>query len=180
MKPRFGAGSQATFLVRNVDDLAQTWSPAFHECPDAEFVVQSHVHGQPASVALLLGRDQTIALAPGWQRLSSDGRFHYRGGSLPLPASLAQRAKNLARQAIAGIDGLQGYVGVDLVLGDDGVDFAIEINPRLTTSYLGLRQLSQQNLADLIVKTVRGEHVSPVDWAKGEVRFGIDSSEQIF
>ena len=43
-----------------------------------------------------------------------------------------------------------GYVGVDLVLGDnaDGNgDRVIEINPRLTTSYVGLRAAAQANLA---------------------------------
>ncbi|HEV3003063.1 MAG TPA: ATP-grasp domain-containing protein, partial [Pirellulales bacterium] len=43
-----------------------------------------------------------------------------------------------------------GYLGVDLVLGgpDDGSDdVVIEINPRLTTSYIGLRAACRENLA---------------------------------
>jgi predicted ATP-grasp superfamily ATP-dependent carboligase len=35
-----------------------------------------------------------------------------------------------------------GYLGVDLILGEDGngaVDCVVEINPRLTTSYVGLQ-----------------------------------------
>ena len=71
------------------------------------------------------------------------------------------------------IDGLRGYVGVDMVLGDAG-DYAIEINPRLTTSYLGLRQLCQQNLAELILRLAQGETVAPPTWHTGEVRFEIE------
>jgi hypothetical protein len=49
---------------------------------------------------------------------------------------------------------------VDLVLGDaaDGSrDFAIEINPRLTTSYLGLRALARGSLAAALLRAVRGD-----------------------
>jgi tyramine---L-glutamate ligase len=171
MKPRHGAGSQATFLIRNHRDELNAWSPAFHERPDDEFIVQQYVRGLPASVALLIGTTQTIQLLPARQHLSNDGRFRYQGGSMPLPEPFASRAVKLAQQAVAGIDGLRGYVGVDLVLGDDGDDYAIEINPRLTTSYLGLRQLCQQNLAGLMLRLAEGETIAPPTWYQGDIRF---------
>ena len=171
MKPRHGAGSQATFLIRHRGDELASWSAAFHEDPDDEFIVQQYRRGQPASVALLIGRTQTIPLLPARQHLSRDGRFRYQGGSLPLPEPLARRAVALALQSVAGIDGLRGYVGVDLVLGDDGNDYAIEINPRLTTSYLGLRQLCERNLAELILRLAQGETIAPPTWRNGEVHF---------
>ena len=74
--------------------------------------------------------------------MSDDGRFVYLGGSLPLPHALASRATRLAQQAVAALPDPLGYVGVDLVLGadaDGADDYVIEINPRLTTSYIGLR-----------------------------------------
>jgi predicted ATP-grasp superfamily ATP-dependent carboligase len=174
MKPRHGAGSQATFLIRNETDAASAWAPAFHECPDAEFIVQEYVRGQAASVALLIGETQTIPLLPARQHLSRDGRFRYLGGSLPLPEPLARRATELALQAVAGIGGLRGYVGVDLVLGDDGRDCAIEINARLTTSYLGLRQLCRQNLAEMMLRLAHGESIPVPEWRSDEVVFGME------
>jgi tyramine---L-glutamate ligase len=171
MKPRCGAGSQATFLIRSAMDCRGVWSPAYHECPDAEFIVQEYARGQPASVALLIGRQQTVPLQPAWQRLSQDGRFRYQGGSLPLPPALAERAVALALAAVAGIDGLQGYVGVDLVLGKGGDDYAIEINPRLTTSYKGLRQFCQSNLAELMTKCVQGDAIPAPKWDEGCAEF---------
>lgn len=179
MKPRCGAGSQATFLIRHQDDAMRVWAPAFQECPDEEFIVQQYVRGQAASVSLLIGAKQTLALMPTRQHLSHDSRFRYLGGSLPLPESLANRAARLVLQAVAGIDGLHGYVGVDLILGDDGLDFAIEINPRLTTSYIGLRQLCRENIAEVMLKIVQGETVQTLTWAAKEVRFGIPAFEPI-
>ena len=149
MKPRFGAGSQDTFLIRNRDvgpgfpawpSEQRALRPGWKAWPHDNFIVQQYVLGEAASVALLIAPGQAIPLMPARQHLSSDGRFRYLGGSLPLQPGLALRATKVALAAVAGIAGLQGYVGVDLVLGDDGYDWAIEINPRLTTSYIGLRR----------------------------------------
>ena len=74
---------------------------------------------------------------------SFDGGFEirYRGGRLPLPPTLMERATRLGKQTIACIPGLRGFVGVDLVLGQDAADDrVIEVNPRVTTSAVGLRQ----------------------------------------
>ena len=173
LKPRHGAGSQATFLIGGKSDKDRILQDARREWPRGDFLVQQYVAGQAVSVALLIGPKQTIALMPARQQLSRDGRFRYEGGSLPLPPALAERAVQLARRAVAGIAGLQGYVGVDLVLGDDGQDYAIEINPHLTTSYLGLRQLCQQNLAELMLQVVSGETIAPPTWHDGEVKFTV-------
>jgi predicted ATP-grasp superfamily ATP-dependent carboligase len=170
-KPRCGAGSQATFLVRDHNDLAAQAARA--ELPGAEFVLQPFVPGQPASVTFLCGPAQRLALLPATQNLSHDGRFRYRGGDWPLAAPLAKRAILLAERALATLDGLVGMVGVDLVLGDapDGsADFAIEINPRPTTSYIGLRQLAEDNLAGLMLRIAQGECVPGVRWRTAQVR----------
>src|SRR5262249_33907339 len=116
---------------------------------------------------------------PAAQSLSADGRFRYEGGELPLPAPLATRAVRLARSAVEAVPGLAGYVGVDLVLGgaaDGSADWIIEINPRLTTSYLGLRELAEQNLAEMTVRVVLGQVIDPPRWRSGRVRFRSDGT----
>ena len=114
-----------------------------------------------------------------FQRLSGDGRFSYLGGEIPLPDGLALRAVSLGRRAIDAVPGLMGYVGVDLVLGDatDGSgDFAIEINPRLTTSYVGLRSLADFNLAEAMLRIADNEPPPPMAWKPGRVRFTPDGT----
>ena len=63
--------------------------------------------------------------------------------------NLDMLTQTLARAAVRAIAGLRGYVGVDLVLGEDAVR-CIEINPRLTTSYIALRRVARLNLAHSI------------------------------
>jgi predicted ATP-grasp superfamily ATP-dependent carboligase len=173
-KPRDGAGSQATFLVRRAEDLPLCLAQAAAEGWLSEMVLQPFVPGEPASVSFLIGPGACLPLVPAAQYLSNDGRFHYRGGRLPLPANRAARAVDLGRRAIEAVPGLHGYVGIDLVLGsavDGSGDQVIEINPRLTTSYLGLRALARDNLAEIMLRLALGEVVTHVSWREAEVEF---------
>ncbi len=175
-KPRDGAGSTDTFLVRNRFGLA-TALAARH--PYRPMILQEFVPGRAASVAFLCGSRGHVPLLPAFQLLGDDGRFTYEGGELPIPPDLAARAVKLGRRAVACVPGLLGYVGVDLVLGDapDGSrDSAIEINPRLTTSYIGLRALADFNIADVMLRVAAGEEVGALRWKPGRVRFGPDGT----
>jgi predicted ATP-grasp superfamily ATP-dependent carboligase len=177
-KPRHGAGSQATFLVRQAAEWSSTFERASGEWPMGDLMVQAYVAGSAASVAFLIGPGGTVPLVPAAQHLTDDGRFSYRGGRIALPTPLGQRAMRLAQDTIAGIDGLQGYVGVDLVLGvaeDGSEDYAIEINPRLTTSYIGLRQVCRSNLAAAWLDVMQRRTVT-LRWDEGPVAFAADGS----
>jgi predicted ATP-grasp superfamily ATP-dependent carboligase len=69
-----------------------------------------------------------------------------------------------------------GYIGVDLVLGadpDGQDDHVIEINPRLTTSYVGLRALSRNNLAAAMLVVAEGREPA-LSWHDGVVEFSAD------
>jgi predicted ATP-grasp superfamily ATP-dependent carboligase len=177
-KPRCGAGSQATFLVRDPEEWPVAFGRARVEWRAGELLAQVYAPGVAASMAFLRGPGQCIPLLPGAQNLTEDGRFQYRGGSVPLPTALRERAVRLAIAALQGIEGLRGYVGVDLVLGqaDDGSDdHAIEINPRLTTSYIGLRRLCRDNLAQAWLDALRGQAVT-LAWDERVIEFGADGS----
>jgi hypothetical protein len=131
-------------------------------------IAQSYIEGQPASIAFLVGVGQIVPLLPTYQRLSADGRFKYEGGELPVEPHHAEQAIELGRQAVACVPGLCGYVGVDLVLGERPA--VIEINPRLTTSYVGLRAVARRNLAGLMLDVWSGRPVEP-EWRPGRVRW---------
>jgi predicted ATP-grasp superfamily ATP-dependent carboligase len=167
IKPRDGAGSQGLELV------LRPFPPNRRE-REKKLIAQEYVPGFAASVAFLVGPAGPVPLVPCQQLLSDDGRFVYLGGRLPIPDDRARRAVRVATAAVACVPGLAGYVGVDVVLGDDGRDWAIELNPRLTTSYVGLRALARFNLAAAMLAAVRGEPLPELNWRAGWIEFTPD------
>jgi len=152
IKPIDGAGSQDTYVVSGPHD-----APPAYAWPRR---LEQYLPGMAASVAVLCGPTSRVALAPCKQRLSNDGRLRYLGGELPLMAGLADRAVRLAERALTALPSTIGYVGLDMVLGSDphgGEDAVIEVNPRLTTSYVGLRAAAQSNLAQAMLRIGQGE-----------------------
>jgi tyramine---L-glutamate ligase len=165
LKPVNGAGSQDTYMVSGPYD-----APPAYAWPRR---LESYVPGLAASVAVLSGPNGRVPLAPCKQRISEDGRFRYLGGELPLSAGLAERARVLADRALAAMPMAVGYVGVDLVLGrepDGSEDAVIEINPRLTTSYVGLRTAAVGSLAEAMWQVAQGE-LRPVEFSDRAIEF---------
>jgi predicted ATP-grasp superfamily ATP-dependent carboligase len=65
----------------------------------------------------------------------------------------------LGTNALKSFGSLRGYIGIDLVLGvepDGSDDFVVEINPRPTTSYVGLRAAARTNLAEAMLRIAEG------------------------
>ena len=82
-------------------------------------------------------------------------RDSYLGGLTPLP--LLEQALAEALKAVKALKpGLKGYVGVDLILAKEEA-WVVEVNPRLTTSYLGLRKILKANPASLILNSAQGK-----------------------
>lgn len=152
VKPRYGAGCQTTYVLHG------------------EFVAQPYVCGTAASVAFVDG----VPLRACWQNMvEAAGKLTYTGGSVPIPPHLEARAIELASRAVASVPGLSGYYGVDLILGQtEADDTVMEINPRLTTSYLGLRALCLNNLMAVLI----GRDSSPLRWREGTIAFDPDGT----
>jgi predicted ATP-grasp superfamily ATP-dependent carboligase len=163
LKPRDGAGSLGVRLVNAAEEVSI----------DAPSRLEMFCSGTAASVACLCGPREIVPLEPCFQHLAGHGDFTYQGGSLPIDSPLARRARALAVRAVSTLPQPHGYLGVDLVLGDDPAgdqDYVIEINPRLTTSYAGLRALSRVNLAGLMIAVAEGR-AAELCWNASRVHF---------
>ena len=149
VKPLDGIGAEGVCLVKSISDM----SAALELCRKAtihdKILLQSYQDGEHASVSLLLTEEKILPLSLNRQFITPGIPFRYSGSQVPFHHKMEGQALELARAAVSLVPGLKGYVGVDLVLTDNGVQL-IEINPRLTTSYIGLRQVVRTNLAQAI------------------------------
>jgi predicted ATP-grasp superfamily ATP-dependent carboligase len=101
--------------------------------------------GTPVGVAVLCGPGVAIPLPPCRQLFAGTRRPVYTGGSLLADGAAADRARGLACRAVIALERQSGaacgWVGVDMILGmrvDGTQDRLLEVNPRLTTSFIGL------------------------------------------
>jgi predicted ATP-grasp superfamily ATP-dependent carboligase len=165
IKPIDGAGSLETELVpdaaalsvalslRDPDARAKVHALAWGEDELAEshfwvgfgrlgaVLVQPFVAGTPMSASFLVdrrGRPHLVGV--GRQDVELVGnRFVYRGGTVPCGSP---ELAGEARRAVEALSSrLRGWVGVDFILDEGGRAVVLEINPRLTTSFVGLRRL---------------------------------------
>ncbi len=175
LKPRDGAGCVGLRKVGELAGLAEAWREATAEASGSPLIAQPYMHGQHASVSLVCDGRSVLPISLNAQEIAEGTRFEYRGGVVPLDHPLRARAFEVATRACGLVPGLRGYVGVDLVLGRDAV--VMEINPRLTTAYTGLRRALGANLAAVLLRAARGEVLGSVPvvararfTAGGEVR----------
>ncbi|MDF1840442.1 MAG: ATP-grasp domain-containing protein [Rubripirellula sp.] len=140
VKPRDGCGTQE---IQTFDSLAEA-----RACLESNLILQAWVVGRPISVAMLATASDQIFL-PAVAQVLTDGTCDYAGGKGPLNEEDQRRATALASRAAAAMPPtVRGFVGFDLILGESvSDDYVIEVNPRLTTSYVGLRRMINGNLA---------------------------------
>jgi len=142
-KPRDGAGS-----------IGIAVQPADAPPPAPDLVVQPFLEGIPVSVSFIIDRDRYTSLPVARQHLVDEQALAYAGGTIPAAGcsnETYRQAVTVATAACRSIEGLYGWVGVDLILHEQLGPVVLEINPRLTTSFLGYRQLSGPGLARHIV-----------------------------
>ncbi len=156
VKPVDGVGSEGVFRVDRISDLPAVLASVRALTSHKRILLQSFAAGVHASVSLLVAAGRYLPASLNWQLIESGPQFQYRGSKVPFDHPAKPFALELACSAAALIPGLRGYVGVDLILCGDRAQL-IEINPRLTTSYVGLRQIAGINLAQAIWDACRSD-----------------------
>jgi tyramine---L-glutamate ligase len=149
IKPVDGVSCEGVCRVDKLSDLAENLKTVRSATSHERILLQSFVAGTPVSVSLLACMHRCLPLSLNLQLIEAGSPFRYLGSQVPFHHPAGCCALELACSAVNLIPGLQGYVGVDLVLTEDAAQL-IEINPRLTTSYIGLRQVSSVNVAQAI------------------------------
>lgn len=178
VKPRYGAGSQDTFLISD----AAGWRKFQIQCGEENigttaWIRQPYVPGHALSIAAIVGdsawsEERWLELFPlAEQDFTKDGRFGYLGGRVPSSLPFQYLAAQRVRAITEKLPGLVGYVGWDFIVPRANPEelLIVEINPRLTTSYLGYRELADQNLAEYFLPWHTPNE--PLRWKSHTVHF---------
>jgi len=156
LKPADGVGCSGLSLVNQENQLAAAIAKISSESTGKRFIAQEFIRGEAASVSLLSTGKKAKAISLNKQNIilsCPDEPSSYEGGAVPFEHWLKQETFKIAEKVTESFSDLKGYVGVDFVLTEHK-PFVVDVNPRLTTSYIGLRKVAQFNVAEAIVNAV--------------------------
>lgn len=166
IKPDDGIGCEGARIC-DMDDGV----PILDEATD--WIVQPLIPGDSLSLSGLFCNGAARLLSCNRQLIERAGNaFVLRGCQVNARADTDGRWQALLDDIAQAVPELRGYAGVDLVLGKDGAQ-VLEINPRLTTSYVGLRDALRLNPARLLLdlemtgtlpEPIRGQEVVEILW----------------
>lgn len=120
-------------------------------------IFQEFIEGEHASCCLVMnGGDGTVLSVNKQEIRVRDGRFSYLGSEVPLEHESADQFAEIAIRAARALN-LEGFCGVDLVGGE--VPYFIELNPRVTTSFIALAEVMKNILGRILIDTLNGEPI---------------------
>jgi len=118
------------------------------------FILQEYIEGIDLSVSLIGTSKGPIILSINTQNIdikNNKKASEYFGGLTPIENYV--EIKNELEVLLKNLDLSEytGYYGIDFIRKHDGTIYLIEINPRLTTSYVGIRNIINLNPVQLII-----------------------------
>ncbi|MDO5810214.1 MAG: ATP-grasp domain-containing protein [Methanobrevibacter sp.] len=159
IKPLMGVDCEDIVIIEKIEDLTLDLDKIF--TPGSRVLVQEYIEGTDISVSLISDGENAMPLSLNEQYVElKDDKGRYLGGKLPYENKYKDEAFEIAKNAVESMDGLKGFVGVDLIINADEKDiysvYLLEINSRFTTPYVGLKQISNINIGDSIIKLIDG------------------------
>lgn len=138
LKPRRGCASEDTTLT--------VYGELSH-IPDG-FVATQYIQGQHLSVSLVVG-DNILPLSVNRQNIKIGRSIQYDGNMVGIESGRNSEVIEVAQHSTRLL-GCRGYVGVDIVLADE--PWVVDVNPRPTTSIIGVDRVVKVELGELILK----------------------------
>jgi tyramine---L-glutamate ligase len=157
-KPDDGSGGEGIRLWPSMDAAGRACI-AEKQCP---CVFQPWCSGESLSLSLLCASGAAVLLAVNRHDVAwkSDG-LTLAALTVNAYSRDANDFQMLAQRIALALPGLWGYIGVDLIRSEDGTLTVLEVNPRLTTSYCGLRAALGINVVQALLSQ-RRDGVLPV------------------
>ena len=148
LKPVNGVDCEDILIINDPDDIEDIFPI------DSTVLVQEFIPGEDVSVSLIVKDKKAIPISLNKQYVSvENNKAIYLGGELPYDTKCKEKAIETAVDACEYLDGLKGFVGVDLRISSQGDVYLLEINSRFTTPYVGLQKIANVDLAEYIINS---------------------------
>ncbi|MHA2037309.1 MAG: ATP-grasp domain-containing protein [Promethearchaeota archaeon] len=161
IKPEDGVGAESVYYFESQSQITHFFLNFQHKIEyGRKYLLQEFIEGKDLSVSLIgvpykadSQLKNPLLLSINSQNIdikNSDYESEYYGGTTPIENY--EKIRNKLDVVLEKINSsiISGYYGIDFISTNDAKQFFIEINPRLTTSYIGLRNAINYNPAQLI------------------------------
>lgn len=155
IKPSDGVGCEGSLIVDNSADYTAAFRNLLHH---ENLLVQPLLAGQVLSLSCLFKQGR------GWLLCCNRQQVIIRQNRFSLQACLVNAAhpqlalyQELVDRVAAAMPGLWGYIGIDIIDTPDQGPLILEINPRLTTSYVGIRRATGINVVEQTLRLLDGD-----------------------
>jgi len=156
IKPEDGTGSELIYHFSTKDQILQLFEkPKEKFDATRPYIVQEYIDGDDLSISIINRTnlenidtmDQIVLSlnAQNLQNIDSNKDSLYLGGFTPVENYDVLRNKLEKILKSMDLTSFQGYFGIDFIKKADNSIYFIEINPRLTTSYIGIRNILDYN-----------------------------------
>ncbi|WP_292460935.1 tyramine--L-glutamate ligase [Methanothermococcus sp.] len=138
------------YIVKEVDGCGGA-----HQIIDENYIIQEFIDGESYSTSFIVQNSNNSSnrkIYPLCLNKQYIGNEKYCGGETNISHPLKDKIIEESKKALKRIDGLNGYVGVDILIDKNNEIYVLEINPRITTSIVGLN--INPSLAKLLVDNV--------------------------
>ena len=144
--------------------------------PDVQSVVQPRLSGTSHSVSIIgTGDPDTPLILPAADQDISweSGEPRYRGGCVPSQVVTADESRRLAKMVARCLKHRIGYLNIDLFQSTAHGLQVMEVNPRISSTYVAYRHLAEFNLMEAMLAAVPHlsvERSAPEQWKKQGIR----------
>jgi tyramine---L-glutamate ligase len=151
VKPIDGVGCEHSFLVSTEPE----YEAATARLQLEGYIIQPHIDGEKTSLSALFKQGEGWLLCANQQHFERVAKqYHLVGITVNYTADLC-RYQTLVDAIAKAFPDLWGYAGIDLI-ETSGQTFVLEINPRLTTSLVGIQEACGINCAQKVLDLLAG------------------------
>ncbi|GAI71357.1 unnamed protein product, partial [marine sediment metagenome] len=161
IKPEDGVGSESIFYFENKAQIIHFFEDSNEKLDQSRnYILQEYIDGKDLSVSIINGVSSKKPDAMNQIILSINAQIIkfkdsvndsiYLGGFTPVVdyKVLKDRLEKILKSM--DLSSFRGYFGIDFIEKADNSIYFIEINPRLTTSYIGIRNILGYNPLEMI------------------------------
>ncbi|NOT11994.1 MAG: ATP-grasp domain-containing protein [Methylococcaceae bacterium] len=130
-----GAGCSDSYLVTDLNDFELRSGQL---AVNGQFIVQPHIHGEKTSLSCLFKAGRGWLLSANVQKFNVKNQQYHLQEILVNVTSDVSKYQRLVVEIAMVFPDLWGYVGIDLIETADAI-YVLEINPRLTTSFVAIQ-----------------------------------------